>query len=71
MPRLRGSEVRTRFLDTLLLVFSVAATIISAYCIFRLLTTVPEFYVVPFTEFLILLTLGLFGIRTWRKETAP
>lgn len=71
MPRrIRVGEVKTRFLDTLLLVLSISAIIASIVSIYFLVTTLPQFYLVPFGEFSILFILGIFGIRLWQKETA-
>ncbi|HMF34196.1 MAG TPA: hypothetical protein VKK79_22415 [Candidatus Lokiarchaeia archaeon] len=70
MPRrIRIGEVKTKALDYLLLAISLLSISTSVVCVYFLVTTLPEFQVVPFTEFVILFGLGLIGIRTWRAET--
>ena len=70
MPRrIRIGEVKTKVLDLVLLAISMLTMTMSVVCVYFLVTTLPQFQVVPFTEFVILFTLGLVGIRTWRKET--
>ena len=61
-------EIKSRILDLILLIFSLAAIIGGLGFMILIILGFPEFYAVPFFEFFIVFILGVVGFRQWRNE---
>jgi hypothetical protein len=69
MPhKIRFGDVKTKLLDYILILFSLAAIVGGLGFMIFIAVYFPVFHVVPFLEFLVLFCLGLLGFRIWRKE---
>ncbi len=61
-------EIKTRFLDIILILFSIVAIVGGFGFMLFIVVWFPEFHTIPFLEFFLVFLLGLLGFRQWRKE---